>query len=139
MRLLAFAIAIVIAFGLGAWVISRLLPETVPEWVGLTLSIMWLFLLIFGVTLTSNKSHRTIEDQRRLLGYGLLAAVLMAVFLVPLFVYRVSLPKWAAEAVLAAIAGAVFLLSKCLEPAKVGTNHQIVGVTSPFHSQSVIG
>jgi antibiotic biosynthesis monooxygenase (ABM) superfamily enzyme len=119
MRLLAFAIAIVIAFGLGAWVISRLLPETVPEWVGLTLSIMWLFLLIFGVTLTSNKSHRKIEDQRRLLGSGLLAAVLMAFFLVPLFVYRVSFPKWAAEAVLAAIAGAVFLLSKCLERRKL--------------------
>jgi len=86
-----------------------------PEWVGVTLSILWLFLLIFGVTLTSSKSRRKIEDQRRLLGYGLLAAVLMASFLVPLFLYRVSFPKWAAEAVLAAIAGGVFLLSKYLE------------------------
>src|SRR5258708_22047437 len=111
MRLFSFAVAIVIGFGLGAWGISRLLPETVPEWVGVTLGIVWLFLLIFGVTLTSSKSRRKIEDQRRLLGYGLLAAVLMASFLVPLFVYRVSFPKWAAETVLAAIAGAVFLLS----------------------------
>jgi uncharacterized membrane protein YfcA len=119
MRIFSFAIAIVIGFLLGAWGISRLLPETVPEWVGVTLSILWLFLLIFGVTLTSSKSRRKIEDQRRLLGYGLLAAVLMASFLVPLFVYRVSFPKWAAEAVLAAIAGAVFLLSKYMERRKL--------------------
>jgi Mn2+/Fe2+ NRAMP family transporter len=119
MRLFSFAIAIVIAFGLGAWGISRLLPKTIPEWVGVTLSIVWLFLLIFGITLTSNKSHRKIEDQRRLLGYGLLAAVLMASFLAPLFVYKVSFPKWAAETVLAAIAGAVFLLSKCLQRRKL--------------------
>jgi hypothetical protein len=119
MRLFSLAVAIVIGFGLGAWGVSRLLPATVPEWVGVTLSMLWLFLLIFTVTLTSSKSRRKIEDQRRLLGYGLLAAVLMASFLVPLFVYRVSLPKWAAEAVLAAIAGAVFLLSKYLERRKL--------------------
>jgi hypothetical protein len=119
MRLFSLAVAIVIGFGLGAWGVSRLLPPTVPEWVGVTLSMLWLFLLIFTVTLTSSKSRRKIEDQRRLLGYGLLAAVLMASFLVPLFVYRVSLPKWAAEAVLAAIAGAVFLLSKYLERRKL--------------------
>jgi hypothetical protein len=119
MRLFSFAIAIVIGFGLGAWGISRLLPETVAEWVGVTLSTLWLFLLIFAVTLTSSKSRRKIEDQRRLLGYGLVAAVLMASFLVPLFVYRVSFPKWAAEAVLAAIAGAVFLLSKYLGQRKL--------------------
>jgi len=80
---------------------------------------LWLFLLIFAVTLISSKSRRKIEDQRRLLGYGLLTAVLMASFLVPLFIYRVSFPKWAAEAVLAAIAGAVFLLSKYLERRKL--------------------
>ncbi len=119
MRIFSFAITVVIGFGLGAWGISRLLPETMPEWIGVTLSILWLFLLIFGITLISSKSRRKIEDQRRLLGYGLLAAVLIASFLVPLFVYRVSFPKWAAETVLAAIAGAVFLVSKYLERRKL--------------------
>ena len=119
MRLLSFAIAIVIDFGLGAWGISRFLPETAPTWVGVTFCTLWLFLLIFAVTLISSKSRRKIEDQRRLLFYGLLTAVLMASFLVPLFIYRISFPKWAAEAVLAAIAGAVFLLSKYLERRKL--------------------
>jgi len=112
MRPLFLAVAIVFGFGLGAWGISSLLPETAPAWVGVTLTMVWLFLLIFAVSLISSKSRRKIADQRRLLGYGLLAAVLMASFLVPLFVYKVNVPKWAAEAVLAAIAGAVFLLSK---------------------------
>ena len=115
MRLFSFAVSIVIGFGLGAWGISRLLPEKVPGWVGVTLSILWLFLLIFGATLASSKSHRQVGDQRRLLGYGLLAAVLMASFLAPLFVYRVRFPKWAAEAILGAIAGAVFLLYRHVE------------------------
>ena len=43
----------------------------------------------------------------------------MACFLVPLFIYRVMIPKWAAELVLAAIAGAVFLLSKYTERRKL--------------------
>lgn len=115
MRVFSVAIAIVIGFGLGAWGISRLLPRTVPAWVGMTLSVVWLFLLIFGFILISSKSRRLVRDQRRLLGYGLLAAVLMACFLVPLFMYRVKFPRWAAEGILAAIAGAVFLLSKYLE------------------------
>jgi hypothetical protein len=119
MRLFSFAVAIVIGFGVGAWGISRLLPETAPPGVGVTLCMLWLILLIFAVTLISSKSRRKIEDQRRLLGYSLLAAVLMTSFLVPLFAYRVSFPKWAAEAVLAAIAGAVFLLSKYLERRKL--------------------
>jgi len=118
MRLLIVAVAIVISFGLGAWGISSLLPETVPAWVGVTLTMVWLFLLVFAVSRTSSKSRRKIGDQRRLLGYGLLTAVLMASFLVPLFVYKVNIPKWAAEAVLAAIAGAVFLLSKYMERRK---------------------
>jgi peptidoglycan/LPS O-acetylase OafA/YrhL len=128
MRLFSFAVAIVISFGIGAWGISRLLPETSPTWVGVTLSILWLILLIFAVMLISNKSRRKVEDQRRLLGYGLLAAVLMASFLVPLFVHRVSFPKWLAEAVLVAIAGAVFLLSKYLERRK--SERQNNGATS---------
>lgn len=115
MRVLSLAIATVIGFGLGAWGISRLLPGTVPAWVGVTLSVVWLFLLIFGVTLISSRSRRQVADQRRLLAYSLLAAVLMACFLVPLFMYRIKFPRWAAEAILATIAGAVFLLSKYLE------------------------
>jgi hypothetical protein len=118
MRLFSFAVAIVISFGIGAWGISRLLPETSPTWVGLTLSTMWLFLLIFAVMLKSGNSRRKFEDQRLLLSYSLLAAVLMASFLVPLFMHRVSFPKWLAQAVLVAIAGAVFLLSKYLERRK---------------------
>lgn len=33
----------------------------------------------------------------------------------PLFIYNIKFPKWAAEAVLATVAGAVFLLSKYME------------------------
>ena len=119
MRLLSLSFGIVIGFGLGAWGISRLLPESAPAWLGLTLSIVWLFLLIFGALLMSSKSSGKFHDQRRLLGYAVLAAVLMASFLVPLFVYNVKLPKWAAEVVLAAIAEAVFLLSKYMQHRKL--------------------
>ena len=115
MRLLSLSLGIVIGFGLGAWGISRLLPEGSLAWFGLTLSVAWFFLLIFGVVLMSSKSNGKVYDQGRLLGYGLLAAILMAVFLVPLFVYNIKVPRWAAETVLAAIAGAVFLLSKYKE------------------------
>lgn len=115
MRLFSLAVIIVIGFGLGAWLISRLLPTAGPAWVGLTLSMVWLFLLIFIVSLVSSKERSKIEDQRRLLGYGMLAAILMSSFLGLLFVYNVTVPKWAAHAVLAAIAGAVFLLSKYME------------------------
>ena len=57
----------------------------------------------------------TNKDQWRLLGYGLLTVSLIAVFLVPIFVYKIDLPKWAVEAVVIAIAGAVYWLSKCME------------------------
>ena len=108
MRAFLFALAIVIGFGVGAWCISRVLPATAPAWIGLTLSILWLFLLIFGVTRLSSKSRRQVEEQRRLLGYGLLTATLMACSLTPLVVYRVNFPRWAAEAIFVTIAGAVF-------------------------------
>jgi hypothetical protein len=119
MRLLISAVAIVFGFGLGAWGISSLLPETLPAWVGVTLTMVWLFLLIFAVLLISSRSHKEIGNQRRLLGYGLLTAVLMASFLVPLFVYKVHFAEWLAKAVLAAIAGAVFLFSKYMERRKL--------------------
>ncbi len=57
----------------------------------------------------------TNKDQWRLLGYGLLTASLMALFLSPIFIYNVKFPKLAAEAILAAIAGAVYWLSKYME------------------------
>jgi hypothetical protein len=76
---------------------------------------VWLFLLIFMASLVSSNERSKIEDQRRLLAYALLAAVLMSAFLGLLFVYNVKVPKWTAQAVLAAIAGAVFLLSKYME------------------------
>src|SRR4051812_47855910 len=103
MRLLSRSVGIVIGFGLGAYGISRLLPEGSPAWLGLALSVAWLFLLIFGAVLTSSTSSGKVYDQKRLLGYGLLAAILMAVFLGPLFVYKIDVPKWAARAVCSAI------------------------------------
>jgi uncharacterized membrane protein YfcA len=115
MRLLVAGTAVVAGFFLGAWGIARLAPES-PAWLKLTLAAVWLFALIFGVLQVGSKERRRKrEDQRRLLGYGVLAAVLMALFLVPMFTYKINVPKWAAEAILAAIAGAVFLLSKYME------------------------
>jgi hypothetical protein len=52
------------------------------------------------------------HDEWRLLGYGMLTAFLMALFLVPIFLRNMDFPKLAAEAILGAIALAVFLLSK---------------------------
>ncbi len=52
------------------------------------------------------------HDEWRLLGYGMLTAFLMALFLVPIFLRNMNFPKLAAEAILGAIALAVFLLSK---------------------------
>lgn len=58
------------------------------------------------------------HDEWRLLRYGLLTAFLMALFLVPIFIYKTNFPKLAAEAILGAIALAVFLLSKYMERRK---------------------
>jgi len=60
----------------------------------------------------------TNKDQWRLLGYGLLTASLMALFLMPIFIYDIKFPKLAAEAILAVIAGAVYWLSKYMERRK---------------------
>jgi len=114
MRLVVAGTALVAGFVMGAWGIARLAPES-PAWLKLTFAIVWLFALTFGALLLASKGARKREDQRRLLGYGLLTAVLMALFLVPIFTHNINVPKWAAEAILAAIAGAVFLLSKYME------------------------
>jgi len=58
------------------------------------------------------------KDEWRLLGYGSLTAALMALFLVPIFMRNIRIPKLVAEAVLGAIAGAVFLLYKYVERRK---------------------
>jgi hypothetical protein len=52
------------------------------------------------------------HDEWRLLGYGLFTAILMVLVLVPIHAHNVHFPKLAAEAILGAIALAVFLLSK---------------------------
>jgi hypothetical protein len=58
------------------------------------------------------------HDEWRLLGYGILTAILMAVVLVPILVHNVNFPKLAAEGILGAIALAVFVLSKYMERRK---------------------
>jgi hypothetical protein len=47
------------------------------------------------------------KDEWRLLGYGLLAASLMALFLVPIFLHYKNFPKSLAEVILGVIAFAV--------------------------------
>jgi glucose uptake protein GlcU len=118
MRLLVSGIVAVAGFVMGALAVAILVPEG-PVLVKLILAIVWLLALIFGAFLLGSKqplSKR--DDQRRLLEYGVLAAVLMALFLVPIFIYHINIPKWAARAVLAAIAGAVFLLSRYMQRRK---------------------
>jgi hypothetical protein len=58
------------------------------------------------------------KDEWKLLGYGLLTAVLMALGLVPILVHNIKFPKNAAEAILAAIAVAVFLFYRYIERRK---------------------
>jgi hypothetical protein len=55
------------------------------------------------------------KDEWRLLGYGLLAASLMALFLVPIFLHYKNFPKSLAEVILGVIALAIFALSKYME------------------------
>jgi len=58
------------------------------------------------------------HDEWRLLGYGLLTAILMALVLVPILSHNINFSKLAAEAILGAIALAVFLLSKYMDRRK---------------------
>jgi len=55
------------------------------------------------------------KDEWRLLGYGLLTASLMALFLVPILVWHKNFPRFLAEIILGVIALAVFTLSKYME------------------------
>jgi uncharacterized membrane protein (DUF2068 family) len=58
------------------------------------------------------------KDEWRLLRYGLFTALLMALILVPILIHNINFPRVTAEAILAAIVGAVFLLSKYMERRK---------------------
>ena len=58
------------------------------------------------------------HDEWRLLGYGLITALLMALVLVPILMHNINFPKLAAEAILGAIALAIFLLSKYMQRRK---------------------
>ena len=58
------------------------------------------------------------HDEWRLLRYGLLTASLMVLVLVPILIHNLNFPKLAGEAILGAIALAVFLLSKYMERRK---------------------
>jgi undecaprenyl pyrophosphate phosphatase UppP len=58
------------------------------------------------------------KDEWKLLWYGLLTALLMGLVLVPILMHNIHFPKLAAEAILAFIAGAVFLLYKYVERRK---------------------
>lgn len=58
------------------------------------------------------------HDEWRLLRYGMLTAFLMAFVLVPILLHNMKFPKSVAEGILAAIALAVFLLSKYRERRK---------------------
>ena len=58
------------------------------------------------------------KDEWKLLGYGLLAAFLMCLVLVPILMHDINFPKVAAEAILMVIGGVVFLLYKYAERRK---------------------
>jgi hypothetical protein len=55
------------------------------------------------------------KDEWKLLWYGLLTALLMGLVLVPILVHNINFPKHTAEAILAAIAVAVFLFYRYIE------------------------
>ena len=116
MRLVIVAATVVAGFVIGAWGIVRLVPVS-PEWLRVTLVMVWLFALIFAGLLLGNKERRRWkrEDQRRLLEYGLLTAVLIAAALVPISMYKMTIPRVFAWVIFAAIAGAVLSLSKFVE------------------------
>lgn len=111
MRLLISGIAIIIFFAFGVWAIALLLAPS-PDWLKIALAMLWLFSLCYWGILFENHRLRKGNDQRLLLLSGVLTAALMAAFLVPVLVLKVDIPRWAAEAVMAAIAVVVFISFK---------------------------
>jgi hypothetical protein len=67
-----------------------------------------------AVLLSGGMTH----DEWRLLRYGLLTAFLIGIVLVPIFLHDKNFPRSAAEGIVAAIALAIFLLSKYMERRK---------------------
>jgi hypothetical protein len=59
------------------------------------------------------------KDDWKLLRYGLLTALLMGLVLVPILAHDGHFPKVAAEAILAVIAGLVFLIYRYIERRKI--------------------
>jgi hypothetical protein len=55
------------------------------------------------------------HDEWRLLRYGILAASIIELVLVPILMHNINFPKLVAEGIIGAIALAVFLLSKYME------------------------
>jgi hypothetical protein len=55
------------------------------------------------------------HDEWRLLGYGVLAALLLALILVPILLHNMNFSKLLAEGILGAVAMAVFAVSKYME------------------------
>jgi hypothetical protein len=64
------------------------------------------------------ESSAMTSDEWRLLGYGMLTAVLMALVLVPILLHNKNFPRLVAEGILGAVALAVFALSKYMERRK---------------------
>jgi hypothetical protein len=58
------------------------------------------------------------HDEWRLLGYGMLTTLLMALVLVPILLHNRNFPRFAAESILGAVALVVFALSKYMERRK---------------------
>jgi len=79
------------------------------------------------------------KDEWKLLWYGLLTALLMGLFLVPILMHDINFPKLAADAILAIIAGAVFLLYKYMERRKKSTNRQTYEVRKQERKKQVMG
>jgi len=63
LRLILSALLIVLAFGLGAWGISFLLPSS-PAWVKVAVSMVWLFGIIACAFLIGNQKRENEEERR---------------------------------------------------------------------------
>jgi hypothetical protein len=74
-----------------------------------------LVMLGFRATSSFPSKVTTNKDQWRLLGYGLLTAVLMALVVISMFSLNLNLPLWGGALILVVIGGAVFRLSKYME------------------------
>jgi hypothetical protein len=109
MRLVAFALLVVVAFPLGALAIQHLMPD-IPLWLKLTFAILLPFWLCYGLLTWSDKRLGERSDQKHLLLGALTAVTLIAAFLAPMFIHGYAFPKWVAELLISVIAVSVFLI-----------------------------